>query len=127
MKGKKRGIKGDRANTQVFFPSIRSGYVFDPVQETYRHDYILVKLNLFVLSSESNQLEIINQSVLRMFIIALQLCFVYEPYEGLFSVVSVLAFTLPTPGRGAVAVIKDHKKISYLMEPYNTDSGNQVF
>jgi hypothetical protein len=37
----------------------------------------------FVISSEINQLEIINQSVLRMFIIALHLCFVYEPYEGL--------------------------------------------
>jgi hypothetical protein len=41
-------------------------------------------------------------------------------------VVSVLAFTLPTPGRGAVAVTKDHKKISCLMGPYNTDSGNQL-
>jgi hypothetical protein len=43
--------------------------------------YTLVEL--FFLSSEINQLEIINHSVLRMFIIALQLCFVYEPYEGL--------------------------------------------
>ena len=46
----------------------------------------------FFFSSEISQLEIINQSVLRMFIIiALQLCFVYEPYEGLrnFCVVSV--------------------------------------
>jgi hypothetical protein len=41
-----------------------------------------------------------------------------------FSVVSVLAFTLPTPGRGAVAVTKDHKKISCLMGPYNTETGN---
>jgi hypothetical protein len=41
-------------------------------------------------------------------------------------VVSVLAFTLPTPGRGAVAVTKDHKKISCLMGPYNTGIGNQT-
>jgi hypothetical protein len=41
-----------------------------------------------------------------------------------FSVVSVLAFTLPTPGRGALAVTKDHKKISCLMGPYNTETGN---
>jgi hypothetical protein len=82
-----------------------------------------------MFSSEMNQLEIINQSVLRKFIIALQLCFVYEPYEGLrkFHVVSVFAFPLPTPGRGAVKVTKDHKKISCQMEPYNTDSGNQLF
>ena len=52
-----------------------------------------------------------------MFITAIQLSFVYEPYEGLswnFSVVSVVAFTLLTPGRGAVAITKDHKKISCL-------------
>jgi hypothetical protein len=41
-----------------------------------------------------------------------------------FSVVSVLAFILPTPGGGVVKVTKDHKKISCLMGPYNTDSGN---
>ena len=33
-----------------------------------------------------------------------------------FSVVSVLAFTLPTPGRGAVAVTKDHKKSAALRD-----------
>ena len=74
-----------------------------------------------------NQLEIINQSVLRIFIIDLQLCFVYEPFEVLtenFSVVSVLAFVLSTPGRGAAAVTKDHKKISCLMGPYKTETGN---
>jgi hypothetical protein len=72
-----------------------------------------------------NQLEIKNQSVLRMFIIALHLCFVYEPYEGLsvfqnFSVVSVLAFILPTPGRGVVKITKGHKKISCLIG-HNTE------
>ena len=41
-----------------------------------------------------------------------------------FCVVSVLAFPLPTPGRGAVAVTKDHKNISCLMGPYNTETGN---
>jgi hypothetical protein len=40
-------------------------------------------IKFIFFSSEMNQLEIINQSGLRMFIIALQLCFVYEPYEGL--------------------------------------------
>ena len=40
-------------------------------------------IKFIFFSSEMNQLEIINQSVLRMFIIAIQLCFVYEPYEGL--------------------------------------------
>jgi hypothetical protein len=34
--------------------------------------------------------------------------------NGNFSVVSVLAFPLPTPGRGAVAVTKDHKKSAAL-------------
>jgi hypothetical protein len=37
-----------------------------------------------------------------------------------FSVVSVLAFILPTPGGGVVKVTKDHKKISCLMGPYGT-------
>ena len=41
-----------------------------------------------------------------------------------FSVVSVLAFILPTPGGGVVKVTKDHKKISCLMGPYNTETGN---
>jgi hypothetical protein len=36
----------------------------------------------------------------------------------------VLAFILPTPGRGVVKVTKDHKKISWLMGPYNTETGN---
>jgi hypothetical protein len=41
-----------------------------------------------------------------------------------FSVVSVLAFILPTPGGGVVKVTKDHKKISCLIGPYNTVTGN---
>ena len=41
-----------------------------------------------------------------------------------FSVVSVLAFILPTPGGGVVKVTKDHKKISCLMGPYKTVTGN---
>jgi hypothetical protein len=41
-----------------------------------------------------------------------------------FSVVSVLAFILPTPGGGVVKVTKDHKKISCLMGPYNTVTRN---
>jgi hypothetical protein len=41
-----------------------------------------------------------------------------------FSVVSVLAFILPTPGGGVVKMTKDHKKISCLMGSYNTVTGN---
>ena len=52
---------------------------FDSSQSPY---FILTnihnsKIKFIFLKSEMNQLEIINQSVLRMFIIALQLCFDY--------------------------------------------------
>jgi hypothetical protein len=42
MKGRKRGIKENRASTPVFFPSIcfKTGYVFNPAQETFKHDCI---------------------------------------------------------------------------------------
>jgi hypothetical protein len=68
-----------------------------------------------------NQLEIINQSVLRMFIIALQLCFVYEPYEGLrkFHCCFSVSFHPSNTRSRAVEVTKDHTKISCPI-PYGT-------
>jgi hypothetical protein len=58
-----------------------------------------------------------------MFFIALQLFFVYETYEGI-SVVSLLAFTLLTPGHGAVPVTKDHKKSAALWDPRARKKGD---
>jgi hypothetical protein len=84
------------------------------------------KIKFIFFSSEINQLEIINQSVLRMFIKPYNFVLFTSHTRDLenFSVVSVLAFILPTPGGGVVKVTKDHKKISCLMGPYNTVSWN---
>ena len=78
-------VKTSNCRSRVLWFDTKLGQMsFGPI-------YTLLILSFF-FSSEISQLEIINQSVLCMFIIiALQLCFVYEPYEGLrnFCVVSV--------------------------------------
>jgi hypothetical protein len=64
------------------------------------------KIKFIFFLSEINQLEIINQSVLRMFIKPYNFVLFTSHMRDLenFSVVSVLAFILPTPGGGVVKV-----------------------
>ena len=96
----------------------RVGWVTDILWISRCYQGKLEILRLFFLSV-MNQLEIINQSVLRMF----KLCFVYEGLRKFQCCFSVSFRPSNTRSRGCQSYQRS-QKISCLMGPYNTETGN---